>query len=292
MSENKELATQVQALSPPDTIGGQAQVAREVAAIQGAMLMAKKFPRDEKEAMVRISSMCARRSLAEVAQYSYPKGGIKVSGPSIRLAEALAQAWGNIDSGVIELERKNGESLALAYAIDLQTNYRKTMTFTVPHTIDTQNGPKHLKSSRDIYEKVANDGSRRLRNCLLAIIPGDVCDQAEAFCEKTLASNEIPREKRIEQMLIVMNKQGVSKTMIEATFGCKSDALSEQQLVRLNAIWNSLKDGIGSVSDHFKEPKVDSAKELASKLDKPKAGTVEHPREDGDFDPNGPSTIK
>jgi len=80
----------------------QTRAAQEV---QAAVLLAKRFPRNETDAIARILQACKRKSLAEQSQYAYPRGGTKVEGPSIRLAEVLAQNWGNIESGVVELER-------------------------------------------------------------------------------------------------------------------------------------------------------------------------------------------
>ena len=91
--------------------------------VQARMVVAKKFPRDEAAAMNRILKSCQRTTLAESAMYSYPRGGQEVTGPSIRLAECLAQNWGNIEFGYTELERKQGESTIEAYAWDLENGY-------------------------------------------------------------------------------------------------------------------------------------------------------------------------
>ena len=93
---------------------------RQMQEVQGQIVMAKKFPRNEVQSFNRIVQACQRRSLAEKAEYEYPRGGQKVTGPSIRLAEVAAQNWGNIDFGIIELEQRNGESQVMAYAWDLE----------------------------------------------------------------------------------------------------------------------------------------------------------------------------
>ena len=97
-----------QQMAVPKTSQTEMMISRQAQEVQGAIVMAKKFPRDEYDAMERIKRTCQRATLAEQAIYSYPRGGQTVMGPSIRLAEALAQNWGNIDYGVIELEQKNG----------------------------------------------------------------------------------------------------------------------------------------------------------------------------------------
>ena len=67
-------------------------VSRATEEVKGAIFMSKQFPRDPFGASQRINKMCSRKSLAEISQYTYPRGGQKVNGPSIRLAEAIAQA--------------------------------------------------------------------------------------------------------------------------------------------------------------------------------------------------------
>lgn len=110
-------------------------ISRQAQEVQAAMVVAKKFPRDEYASIEKIKRTCQRSTLAEQAIYSYPKGGQNVSGPSVRLAEALAQNWGNIDYGIIELDQKDGKSEMMAYAWDLETNTRVTKIFNVEHGI-------------------------------------------------------------------------------------------------------------------------------------------------------------
>ena len=60
---------------------------RAIQEVQAAVLMARRFPRDVDVSRNRILTACQRKALAESAMYEYPRGGIKVTGPSIRLAE-------------------------------------------------------------------------------------------------------------------------------------------------------------------------------------------------------------
>ena len=82
---------------------------REIAEIQAAMIIARMNPRDEKRAQDRILQACTRPTLAESALYSYNRGGADVTGPSIRMAEVLAQNWQNVDFGIRELDQRDGE---------------------------------------------------------------------------------------------------------------------------------------------------------------------------------------
>ena len=245
-------------------------VSRQAQEVQAAMVIAKKFPRDEVESYNRIMQSCKRKSLAESAMYEYPRGGTKVTGPSIRLAESMAQNWGNLDFGITELEQRNGESQVMAYAWDLETNTRQVKIFSVPHVRSTKKGNVPLTDPRDIYEMVANQGARRLRSCILGIIPGDVVDAAVRECQKTLVSgNDKPLIDRVRDGIrLFEEKFSVTQEMIEKYIGCKCEAFSENDMIRLNNVYRSLRDGMASREQYFDLP-APGAGEAESEIQDP-----------------------
>lgn len=235
-------------------------VARAAQEVQAAMIIAKRFPRDYTGAFNRILEACKRKSLAEVAIYSYPRGGTAVSGPSIRLAECLAQNWGNVDFGIVELDQRNGESSVMAYCWDLETNTRQTKIFTVKHERRVGKGDNFkvnsLSDPRDIYEMVANNGARRLRACILGVIPGDVVDAAVAACEKTAEAQDPGRPliDRVRELPRFFDRFGVTQAMLEAKLEHKLDITTSKEYAELLRIWNALKDNMAKVEDFFKTP--------------------------------------
>lgn len=229
-------------------------ISRQAQEVQAAMVIAKRFPRDEVQSFNRIMRACQRKTLAEQAVYEYPRGGTKVTGPSIRLAEAMAQNWGNLDYGIIELEQKAGESQVMAYAWDLETNTRQTKIFSVPHIRSTKKGNITLTDPRDIYELVANQGARRVRACILGVIPGDVIDSALAQCNATLMNDNggVPLVDLVRQAAaLFQNDYGVTIQMLEKFIGCKNESFSMNDLIRLKRVYKSLKDGMAKREDYF-----------------------------------------
>jgi hypothetical protein len=215
------------------------------------MVIAKKFPRNEKLAVDRILNSCTRKTLAESALYSYARGGTDITGPSIRLAEALAQGWGNIQYGVRELENRGGESTIEAFAWDIETNTRVQKVFQVAHKRFTRKGSYSLEDPRDIYEMVANQGARRLRSCILGVIPGDVVETAVKQCEVTLKASADVTPEGIKKMLEKFEEIGVNKLHIESFIQRRVDSITPAQVVQLRKIFTSLKDGMSSVKDWF-----------------------------------------
>jgi hypothetical protein len=231
-------------------------VSRAAQEVQAAMVIAKKFPRNEIRAFTAITEACKRPSLAEQAIYSYPRGGTTVEGPSIRLAEEMARNWGNLDFGIIELSQANGESSVMAYAWDLQTNTRQTKIFTVPHVRISGSGAnqqrKPLTDPRDIYEMVANQGARRVRACILGVIPGDICDAAVEQCNQTMrGGGGVPLIDRARKMVAKFDDFGVTQVMIEKRIGHRLDACTETEVINLGKIYKSIADGHASRESFF-----------------------------------------
>lgn len=230
----------------------QALVQRASQEVQAAVFMAKQFPRDEDVAYNRIMQATTRRKLAEGAFYKYAKGGTDIFGPSIRLAEVLAQHWGNIETGVKEIERRDGESTAEAYAWDLETNTRVTKQFTVRHIRETKNkGSYALTDSREIYELIANQGARRQRACILAVIPSYVVEDAVESCMQTLQNDGAPLNTKIEDAINKFAKIGVTVPMLEEYAQRNVNAFDEIILNRLWGVYSSIHDGMSSPSDYF-----------------------------------------
>ena len=244
-------APQTQAIS---TVQSDSQ--RAIAEVQAALVIAKQFPRNPIEAYDRVMNACQRPGLAQSAVYSYARGGTSVTGPSIRLAEMLAQNWGNIQYGIRELSSENGESTVEAFAWDVETNTRQTKVFQVPHIRYTRQGTKKLTDPRDIYELVANNGARRLRACILGVIPGDVVDAAVDQCEKTIHASADTSPEGVQKLIKAFEQFGVSKDDIEGFIQRRVDAITPANVVSLRKIFTSLRDGMSSAKDWFKGAKT------------------------------------
>jgi len=205
-----------------------------------------------------------------LAIYQYPRSGQSISGPSIRLAEVIAQAWGNLDYGIVELSQKNGESVFQSFAWDMENNVRSERTFTVKHERYSNSGTKKLTDPRDIYEIVANNGSRRLRACILSIIPRDVIEKAEKAVNATLKANVDITKEGIEKMVAIYDVDlNVSREQIEAFLGCRLKDMQPAMMIRLRRVFTSIKDGFSSVEDYFKtETKKPNSETIGKKPEK------------------------
>lgn len=267
---------------------------REVARIQGEIFMAKQFPRDMSKALSAIEKDCSRTSLAEKAVYSYPRGGTDVTGPSIRLAESLAQAWGNMRYGFEVVDTALEASSVRAFAYDIENNVQTERQFSVPHIRYSKNGTKKLDDPRDVYEAIANQASRRIRACILEIIPGDVVEYAVNKCSETLTNSVHIDASTPGKIVEGFKVFGVSKAAIEKVINRNIDTLTTQNYLRLTTIYQSLKDGMANPEDFFDLTLQDTTNitqtlkgkktTSAPKAPEPVVEPVEEPQDTDQFD--------
>ncbi len=246
---------------------------REVQRVQAQFLTARMFPRDAATSMARILDSCKRPGLADKAEYSYKRGKAEdgkdnyVTGASIKLAEVLAQCWGNVDFGINELENSDGRSKVEAYCVDLETNTSRRVTYEVPHLRVTKSGTFKLTDPRDIYEMIANRGARLLRGCILGIIPGDVQEAALTECKATIkrqldeskAQGKEAFAKEVKKMLAAFAKLSVTQEQLEQILAKPAAEWEPEDLERLRGIGTTIRDGEAKISDYLATPEEEEA---------------------------------
>ena len=265
-----------------------AETQRAVAEVQAAMILARQFPRDEQECLDKMLVAFQRQKLAEQALYSYSRGGTEITGPSIRAAEAIAQNWKNLQFGIRELSQQNGESTVEAFCWDVETNVRQVKVFQVPHVRSKKTGNVKLTDTRDIYELVANQGARRLRACILGVIPGDIVEAIVDQTEETLKSKADTSPAALKKLVEAFSAYNVTQEMIEKKIQRRLEAITPAQIVNMRKIYNSLKDGMSAPWDWFEGVKnpTDAATTDAIKnrfTDKPAGETTISPEEEAEI---------
>lgn len=246
-------------------------IAREVATVQCQMLIAQSCPRNMAQVQQRVEAACSRLQLASSAIYAYAKGGTDITGASIRLAEALINAYGNAKAGFEVTAQTEKESTVRAYAFDMETNTLMERTFVVPHKRDTRSGSYLLTDAREIYEAVANQASRRVRACILAIIPSDLQEFAIQKCSNTLNKNISITPDSLSALVDTFSKFGVSKARIEKFIQRKLEAITTSQYIKLQQIYASLRDGMGTADDFF-QPEDTPAESEKTPVNAPSEG--------------------
>lgn len=243
--------------SSPSRVGQGTAVeqSRATSEVYYRVLVAQQVPRDEDAVLDSMKRSCSKLRLAEKAFYKLPRSGSTVEGPSVHLARELARIWGNIDYGVTELRQDDeyGQSEIQAFAWDLQTNARSAQTFIVPHKKDVGSSTKKLAKMQEIYENNANNGARRVREAIFAVLPTWFVEEAQEICKAAIARGDgTPLADRISTAVALFEKDfGVTLAQLEAKLARSKDRWDEQDVAGLSVTFRSLKAREVSKDDEF-----------------------------------------
>lgn len=241
---------------------------RAVAEVQAMVVVAQQRPRNIQAALAEMRQSCSMKEMAERAFYRYSRGGgSNVTGPTVHLMRELARCFGNVTYGIAELSRNDeaGMSEMQAYAWDLQTNTRSAQVFMVPHKRDKRGGAVRLEDARDVYEATANQGARRVREAIKAVLPPWFVEEAIAICNQTLSDGGgRPLPQRIADAIKRFEGIGVTADAIERKLSRKSSAWTPHDVAQLGVIWKSLERGEVTVEDEFPPERVTTAEVLTT----------------------------
>jgi hypothetical protein len=232
---------------------------RAVAEVQAAIVVAQNCPRDINAAIAEMRQSCQQLFLAERAFFRYSRGSGNITGASVHLARELARCWGNIQYGLVEMRRDDeyAQSEMQAFAWDVEKNSRNSSTFIVPHKRDQKSGPKQLTDMRDIYENNANNGARRVREAIFAILPPWFVEEAKQICTKTLADGGgKPLPQRIADAIRAFEGIGVVQDRIETKLGRPSGKWTEHDVAQLLVAFQSIQRGEVTADEEFPLPRV------------------------------------
>lgn len=239
--------------------GTAVEQSRAVAEVQAAIYVARQFPREVDRSRNAMQAACGSMALATKSRYKFPRAGGNVEGSTIHLAKTLAQTWGNIQYGVTEMRRDDEyrQSEMQAWAWDVEANTRHVLTFIVPHAKFTGGKVKALEDLRDIYENNANNGARRLREAIFAVIPEWFIEEAEDLCRQTLAKGDgKPMPDRIAGAVQVFQGLGVSAERLEQKLGRPRDQWTGADIAQLLITHKSIDRREITVDDEFPQARI------------------------------------
>jgi hypothetical protein len=239
--------------------GALAIVQREKTEIESAIVVAKRFPRDEAGAYTRIMRSCDRPGFAEGARYAFPRGGASVTGPSVQLARELARCWGNVRYGLRIVDVTDDQVHIRGYALDLESNNYVEVEDRFARLVQRkQNGRTAWVSpdERDLRELVNRRGAICVRNAILQLLPPDVIEDAVRAAEGTLrkaASGELKQDRQaaIRRLALAFDGLGVTTEMLTDHLGHDLDLITEEELADLRGVYASIRDGNTKRADHF-----------------------------------------
>lgn len=237
-------------------------------------------PRDMDVVRQRLLQECRRVSLAEDAEYEIPRGGSKVRGPSIRLAEAVQRALGNIRATTQVVHETADARTVRVVVEDVEANSSHSGEIVVRLT---QERRSLRKGQEAIGTRVASDGrtvylvevseaeqyqaqqsgvSRLLRTLILRHAPAGLVSEALDVCRQTLrAQDTAAPEQQRQRLADAFASIGVGADHLSEYLGHPLAQCSPAQMERLRGVYAAIRDGSTTWSDVTAEDSEEVAPE-------------------------------
>ena len=273
------------------------------AEIESALILAKKFPRNQEQARIELLNACKRLKFAEKAKYRKPVGKklneetkkweqTYAEGPSIRFAEEAIRAWGNIKIQHATIYEDDMKRISQLRVIDLEKNttYGRQMVINkfierknpvgreiISERVNSRNETTYLVKATDdeVTQKEAIQLSKEIRNLALRQIPQDIIDEGMETVEDIIlkgVSEDPAAAKR--KIFDSFNEIGIKPEEIEKYVGHQLDILTSAELVDLRKVFTSIKDGNSTWHEYISKENVESNEETAGLMPKEKGSVT------------------
>ena len=221
------------------------------AELDTAISTARQYPRHMASVRDNILSLVQLdEQTAADCMYAMPRGGKPIRGPSVRLAEIVAQQWGNcrVDARVIAIDRVNRVVVAEGTFHDLQTN--SAMRSVVQRRISDRRGRLFNDDMIVVTGNAACSIARR--NAILAGVPKAIWRQAYDAAEKVVAGDIVTLGERRDKAIKAFATYGVKPEQIFGVLDVESvDEITLEDIPTLQGMFSALKNGEATVEELF-----------------------------------------
>ena len=231
---------------------------------------AKMYPRNIKRSTDNaLAIVTIDAATAATCNYSIPRGGKTVAGPTVHMAKILAQVWGNmrVDAKVVNIDGTHVTSESVCF--DLENNL--AIKVQVKRSIMGRSG----RFNDDMITVTGNAAnSIALRNAILSVIPKAIVDKVYNAAKQTITGDLSDKTKLIGKRKQVFDglKDTYSlteKEILSAIGKAAIDHVTPDDILTLIGVGQAIKDGDTTVEQAFKKdikPVGDAVKKAADDL--------------------------
>jgi hypothetical protein len=217
---------------------------------------AKQYPRELPKVLNQIATY-ATMDVETASECFYvlrrngDNGGSAIEGLSVRMAEIIAGAWGNlrVQTRIIGNDGKTITAQGICH--DLETNV--AVSVEVKRRITDRNGRTY---SEDMQVVTGNAASAiAFRNAVLKVVPKAVTKKVIEEVKQVALGQAIDLETSRRNCLANFAKAGVTEKMIFELFNIsKIEEIDKNILFELKGLWNAIKEGSTTVQEAFVKP--------------------------------------
>lgn len=210
---------------------------------------AKRYPRSVRRFIDQALEMATLdEDTAAACFYAIPRDGKTVEGPSARLAEICASAWGHMRIQARVVDEDERFVTARGEAWDLQNNV--AIGYEVKRRITGRN---HKKFSDDMIGVTSNAAaSIALRNAVFKVIPSAFWRPIYLKCREVAVGTAETLVNKRAAMLAYFLKMGVTNERVFAVLGIKGiEDVTLEHMGTLRGLATAIKDGDTTVDEAF-----------------------------------------
>lgn len=220
--------------------------------VEAQLDAAHRYPRSITKFLKEAASLATlSQEVAESCIYSIPRDGKMIAGPSVRLAEICASAYGNLHVGARIVDTEERDVVAQGIAWDLEKNLR--ITLETKRRIMTKN---NRRFSDDMIIVTGNAAaSIALRNAVFRVIPRAYVNSIYEKVRQVAVGSAQTLENRRAQVLDRLQKLGISQERILARLELKGVAdIGLEELEVLIGLGTAIKNGEQRLDEVFPAP--------------------------------------
>jgi hypothetical protein len=241
--------------------------------IDAQVSTARQYPRNTERAVQNAIAIATMdEETAASCNYSVPRGGKAITGPSIHLAKIIAQTWGNLRASarVVRVEDRNVVSEAVCW--DLESN--TAIQVSVKRRITDRKGKRFGDDMITVTGNAAN--SIALRNAILAVVPKAVSNTVYKKALAKITGDLTSEDKLIKRRKVVveklMNTYNVTEEEVLSSIGRRAMShVTANDIVTLIGIGQAIKDGDATVEGSFKKTMTAGAEDPRKVAEKKEA---------------------
>lgn len=217
---------------------------------------AKQYPRNMQDVLNKIATYATMdKETAEDCFYVLRRKGYDgdsvIEGLSVRMAEIIAGAWGNLRVATHIIGNDGRMITAQAICHDLETNL--AVSKEVKRRITTKDGKTFSEDMQVMTGNAAT--SIAFRNAVLAVVPKAVTKKVINEVKKVALGQSIDLEQSRQKLVEYFGKVGVTKEQLFLYLGVKSlEEIDKQMVFELRATANAIKEGTTTVEESFIQP--------------------------------------
>lgn len=231
--------------------------------VDSQIATAKQYPRNLARALNNIETLATMdEETAESCFYALRRGGKLLEGPSVRMAEIVASAYGNLRVQARIIANDGKFITAQGVCHDLETNY--AVSAEVKRRITDSKGHTFSEDMQAVTGNAAC--SIAMRNAVFKVVPMAMFKNVMGKVKQVSIGKSLSLEESRGRMIDYFGKLGVDKQHIFDYLSVdKIDEIDIDMVCELRGLANAIKDGQTTIQETFYPKPAETANTVEAK---------------------------